>query len=245
MNKSILIFIITYFASYRLEKVYKKIPFKKIFQKNFRAKVLISDDQSADDTIKIAKKISYKNNNVILNFNKKRLGYGGNIKFCLKYAIKKNYDYAVMVHGDNQYNPNYINRMIDIINYQKNVAAVCGSRMYYKKDALKGGMPKYKFIGNIVLTKIFNLFFNTKFTDCHSGFWFYNLSTIKKINLKKIEDNFNFDNQLRINLIKKKLNILEIPIKTYYGSERSSVHLFYALRFLLDLFKSKLFKNYL
>jgi hypothetical protein len=44
MNKSILIFIITYFASYRLEKVYKKIPFKKIFQKNFRAKVLISDD---------------------------------------------------------------------------------------------------------------------------------------------------------------------------------------------------------
>jgi GT2 family glycosyltransferase len=245
MNKSILIFIITYFASYRLEKVYKKIPFKKIFLKNFRVKVLISDDQSTDDTIKIAKKISYKNNNIILNFNKKRLGYGGNIKFCLKYAIKNNYDYAVMVHGDNQYNPNYINHMISVINYQKNIAAVCGSRMYYKKDALKGGMPKYKFIGNIVLTKIFNLFFNTKFTDCHSGFWFYNLSGIKKINLKKIENNFNFDNQLRINLIKKKLNILEIPIKTYYGSERSSVHLFYALRFLLDLFKGKLFKNYL
>jgi GT2 family glycosyltransferase len=244
MNKSILIFIITHFASYRLEKVYKKIPFKKIFLKNFRVKVLISDDQSADDTIKVAKKISYKNNNIILNFNKKRLGYGGNIKFCLKYAIKNNYDYAVMVHGDNQYNPNYIYHMINIINYQKNIAAVCGSRMYYKKDALKGGMPKYKFIGNIVLTKIFNFFFNTKFTDCHSGFWFYNLSYIKKINLKKIEDNFNFDNQLRINLIKKKLNILEIPIKTYYGSEKSSVHLFYALKFLIDLFKGKLFKNY-
>ena len=58
MNKSILIFIITYFASYRLEKVYKKIPFKKIFLKNFRVKVLISDDKSADDTIKIAKKIT-------------------------------------------------------------------------------------------------------------------------------------------------------------------------------------------
>jgi len=170
MNKSILIFIITYFASYRLEKVYKKIPFKKIFLKNFRVKVLISDDQSTDDTIKIAKKISYKNNNIILNFNKKRLGYGGNIKFCLKYAIKNNYDYAVMVHGDNQYNPNYINHMISVINYQKNIAAVCGSRMYYKKDALKGGMPKYKFIGNIVLTKIFNLFFNIKFTDCNLGY---------------------------------------------------------------------------
>jgi len=243
MNKSILIFIITYFASYRLSKVYKKIPFKKIISKNFKVNVLISDDKSTDDTNKIAKKISYKNNKIILNFNKKRLGYGGNIKFCLRYAIKNNYDYAVMVHGDNQYDPNYINEMIKKINHRKIPAAVCGSRMFYKKDALKGGMPKYKFIGNIVLTKIFNLFFNTKFTDCHSGFWFYNLSSIKKINLKKIEDNFNFDNQLRINLIKKKFNIQEIPIKTYYGSERSSVHLFYALRFLLDLFKGKFFKN--
>jgi GT2 family glycosyltransferase len=245
MNKSILIFIITYFASHRLKKVYKKIPFKQIFSKKFRAKVLISDDKSTDDTIKIAKKISYNNKNVILNFNKKRLGYGGNIKFCLNYAIKNNYDYAVMIHGDEQYDPKYINEMILKINCQKKIAAICGSRMLYKKDALKGGMPKYKFIGNIVLTKIFNLFFNAKFTDCHSGYWFYNLLYIKKINLKKINNNFNFDNQLRINLINKKLKILEVPIKTYYGNERSSVHLIYALRFLLDLFKGKLFKTYL
>ena len=239
MNKSILIFIITYFASYRLDKVYKKIPLKKILSKNFRVKVLISDDKSADDTIKIAKKISYKYNDTILNFNKTRLGYGGNIKFCLKYAIKNNYDYAVMIHGDNQYDPIYINHMIKKIKYNKNIAAICGSRMFYKTDALKGGMPKYKFIGNIVLTKIFNFFFNTTFTDCHSGFWFYNLSYIKKINLKRIESNFNFDNQLRINLIKKKLNILEIPIKTYYGTERSSIHLLYACKFLLDILKNK------
>jgi len=243
MNKSILIFIITYFASYRLKNVYKKIPFKKILLKNFNSKVLISDDNSRDDTIKIAKKISYNNKNVILNLNKKRLGYGGNIKLCLNYAIKNNYSYAVMIHGDDQYDPKYINDMIININSQKNVAAVCGSRMILRKDALKGGMPKYKFIGNLVLTKIFNFFFNTKFTDCHSGYWFYNLSYIKKINLKKIANNFNFDNQLRINLINNKLNILEVPIKTYYRTERSSVHLLYAYRFILDILNNKFFKN--
>jgi hypothetical protein len=150
-----------------------------------------------------------------------------------------------MIHGDEQYDPKYINDMIVKINSQKKIAAICGSRMLYKKDALKGGMPKYKFIGNIILTKIFNFFFNAKFTDCHSGYWFYNLLYIKKINLEKINNNFNFDNQLRINLINKKLKILEVPIKTYYGNERSSVHLIYALRFLLDLFKGKLFKTYL
>ena len=149
-----------------------------------------------------------------------------------------------MIHGDEQYDPKYINDMIIKISCQKNIAAVCGSRMFYRKDALKGGMPKYKFIGNLVLTKIFNFFFNTKFTDCHSGYWFYNLSYIKKINLRQIANNFNFDNQLRINLINKKFNILEVPIKTYYGTERSSVHLLYACRFILEILKKNFFKNF-
>ena len=39
---------------------------------------------------------------VKLNFNKKNLGYGGNIKKCILYGFKKNFDYAVMLHGDNQ-----------------------------------------------------------------------------------------------------------------------------------------------
>jgi len=240
MKKSILIFIITHFASHRLEKVYNRIPLRKILAKDFKFKVLISDDESKDDTVAIAKKIAQRDRNIKLNFNKKNLGYGGNIKFCLKYAIKNNYDYAVMIHGDNQYDPKYINNMIDMILFNKKTAAVYGSRMFYKKNAIKGGMPIYKFIGNIILTKIFNFFFNTRFTDCHSGFWFYNLSFIKKINLRKIEDNFNFDNQLRINLIKKKFNILEIPIQTYYGTEKSSMHLLYAIRFLFDILKNKL-----
>lgn len=243
MNKSILIFIITYFASNKLEKVYKKIPFNKIFLKNYKVKVLISDDKSIDDTIIIAKKIAYKNKNIILNFNRRNLGYGGNIKLCLNYAIKNNYSHAVMIHGDNQYDPCYIISMINKISFSKRIAAICGSRMMFKYNALKGGMPKYKFLGNIILTKIFNFFYNTKFTDCHSGFWFYNLSCIKKINLLKIQDNFNFDNQLRINLLKKKYSILEIPIQTYYRDERSSFHFLYALRFLTETIKSKFFKN--
>jgi len=240
MKKSILIFIITHFASYRLEKVYKRIPLKKLLTKKLTVKVLISDDESKDDTVAIAKKIAEQNRNIKLNFNKNNLGYGGNIKFCLKYSIKNNYDYAVMIHGDNQYDPNYIDNMINKILHNKEIAAVYGSRMIYRKNALKGGMPIYKFIGNIILTKIFNLFFKTKFTDCHSGFWLYNMSFIKKIDLKKIENNFNFDNQLRINLIKKKFNILEVPIKTYYGTEKSSVHFLYAVRFLFDVLKNKL-----
>lgn len=146
-----------------------------------------------------------------------------------------------MVHGDNQYDPKYISQMIDKITYKKNVAAICGSRMINKINALKGGMPIYKFIGNIILSKLFNVIYNTKFTDCHSGYWLYNLSYLRNSYFKNIKNNFNFDNQLRINLIKKKYNILEIPIKTYYGNEKSSIHLLYALRFIKEILFKKFF----
>ena len=58
MKKKILIFIITYKASYRLLDVYNNIPFKKL--KKYKINVLISDDKSEDDTIKYARKIYSK-----------------------------------------------------------------------------------------------------------------------------------------------------------------------------------------
>jgi hypothetical protein len=240
MKKSILIFIITYKASFRLEKVFNKIPFNKLNQYN--VKILISDDASSDNTVMFARKIKINNKNILLNLNRINKNYGGNIKYCLNYAIRNNYNSAVMLHGDNQYDPNYIISMKKKMNTGK-YAAICGSRMINKKNALRGHMPLYKFFGNIILTSIFNFFYKTKFTDCHSGFWFYNLSSIKKINLNQITNSFNFDNQLRIKLIKN-YKIAEVAIKTYYGTERSSVHLFYAINFLIDIFKDIFLKKY-
>jgi glycosyltransferase involved in cell wall biosynthesis len=232
MKKKILIFIISYQASYRLKKVFNLIEFKKL--RNYKVKILISDDNSSDDTLKIAKEIYKKNKSlVILKDNKKRLNYGGNIKSCLNYAIKNNFDYAIMVHGDGQYHPKYILPIIKKLE-KNNCAAVCGSRMVNKKNALKGNMPFYKFVGNIFLTKLFNVIYSTNFTDCHTGYWIYNFKYIKKNILSNLTNTFNFDNQMRINLIKNRQKIKEIPIKTIYGNERSSMHIKYALKFFFE-----------
>ena len=203
MKKKILIFIITYKASYRLKKIFDLIEFKKL--KKYKVKILISDDDSQDDTIEIAEEIYKKNKSlIILKNNKKRLNYGGNIKSCLNYALKNNFDYAVMVHGDGQYHPKYILPIIKKLE-KNNSAAVCGSRMINKKNALKGKMPIYKFIGNIFLTKLFNIVYSTNYTDCHTGYWIYNLKYLNKSKLFNLTNTFNFDNQMRINLTKNKL----------------------------------------
>ena len=70
--------------------------------------------------------------------------------------------------------------MLKVILKESNVAAVSGSRMVKKINAIKGKMPLYKFIGNIILSKFFNLLYGTSFTDCHTGYWTYNLKKIDK-----------------------------------------------------------------
>ena len=240
MKDKILIFIITYKASYRVKNVVQKIPFRYFRNKNF--KIYISDDDSRDDTINYIRKIKKKyKSKVIVNFIKKNVGYGANIKKCLDYAYKNKFSHAVMIHGDNQYNPKYIIKMLDNLLKDNKTAAAVGSRMTKKINALKGKMPIYKFIGNIFLTGLFNMIHKTKFTDCHTGYWAYNLRLIKKKTFKNLDDNFCFDIDLRLQLVSKAKHIKEIPIETFYGTERSSVHLIYAIRFFFKTIIFKLF----
>ena len=239
MKKKLLIFIITYNASFRLTNVLKKINFKKL--KKYNVEILISDDKSSDDTVDIAKSLSKKNKSIFYKVNKKNLHYGGNIKSCIKYAEKNDFNFAAMIHGDDQYNPKYLPEMLRIIEKKKSIC-VCGSKMNFKIKALKAKMPFYKFIGNIILTNFFNFLYNTNFSDCHTGLWLYDVNRIKKeINLKKLTNGYNFDNQIRIEIVKKKAEISEVPIIAKYGDENSSIHLFYAIKFLFETFYRRFF----
>ena len=230
MKKKKLVFIVTYKSSEKIYNIINKI--KKIRQfKNYD--IYISDDNSPDNTIYYLKGI--KNKKIKISYNKKNLGYGGNIKKCMKYAFKNNYDKAVMIHGDDQYHVKYAPKLFKKLE-KKNIAAVTGSRMMIKKAALKGKMPLYKFIGNLVLTNFFNLVFKSKFTDCHTGLWSYNIKKLKKIYINHIYSGYNFDSQLRIKFVINNLKIDEIPIETHYRDEHSSFHFKYSFNFFKELF---------
>ena len=233
MKKKLLIFIITYKAQFRIKRVFEQIPFLKL--KKFNIEILISDDASRDMTIKYIKKINNKEK-IVKKFNKINLGYGGNIKKCLNYGKKHKFDFAIMLHGDGQYHPKYLPAMIKKFN-NPNTYAVTGSRMINKNNALKGKMPIYKFVGNIVLSKLTNLITRKNFTDCHSGFWAYRITMFDRVKLNELTSGFNFDQQVRLNCVKNNFNIEEVAIKTIYGTERSSIHFIYATRYLFELIR--------
>ena len=220
-REKILIFIPSYNVEKKIEKVLKKIP--KIILKNNNIKILIIEDNSKDKTLYVIKKImKNKKRRLKINLiiNKKNKGYGGVQKIAFNYAIKKDFKYVVMLHGDNQYPADKLLRLVKPL-LTNNFDAVFGSRMINSLDALKGGMPLYKYIGNIMLTFFQNLLLSSNLTEFHSGYRSYKVSSLKKIKFKTNTNDFHFDTEIIIQFLKKNFVIKEIPMPTHYGDEIS------------------------
>jgi len=241
VKKKILIFIPAFNVEKHLDNVFNSIP-KNIFKKkNYKISILAINDYSNDKTSEKLCEIKKREFNKLLIFNnRKNLGYGGVQKKAYIYAIKKKFDYVIMLHGDNQYDPTILPTFISKLQ-STNYDAVFGTRMFSYKSAIKGGMPTYKFIGNIFLTKIQNIILGTKFSEFHSGYRSYKISCLKKIPFKYLSNNFHFDTEIIIELVIRNFLILEIPIPTNYGDEISNLKSIpYGLNILKTMLKYKI-----
>ena len=236
-KKKLLIFIVAYNAEKTIENTLNRIP--KKLSKIYDIEILIIDDFSDDKTFEISKKIK-KNKKLGLKlnilYNHQNQGYGGNQKIGYHYAIKKNFDYVVLLHGDGQYAPEKLPNLLNELK-KKKYDVVMGSRMIKKKNAIKGGMPIYKFIGNIILTKIQNFLLGTKLSEFHSGYRVYNVKSLKKIPFLLNSNSYNFDTEIIIQLKLVDFKIKEVAIPTFYGQEISYLNgIDYACNILINTF---------
>ena len=216
----LLIFIVAYNHEKTIESVINRIPRK--LKNLYDLEILIIDDTSNDKTFEISKKIQInqkKNNvNVKVFYNPINQGYGGNQKIGYHYSIKNNFDFVVLLHGDGQYAPEELPNLLNGLNRNK-FDVVIGSRMIKKKNALKGGMPLYKLIGNIILTKIQNFLLNKNLAEFHSGYRIYSVKSLKSIPFHLNTNDFHFDTEILIQLFIINSKIKEISIPTFYGDE--------------------------
>ena len=220
-REKILIFIPSYNVEKKIKRVLKWIP--NSILKKFNIKILIIEDNSKDSTLSIIRSIikeKRKKININLIANKKNKGYGGVQKIAFKYAIRKKFKYIVMLHGDNQYPANKIINLLNPL-VTGNYDAVFGSRMINSLDAIKGGMPIYKYIGNVLLTFFQNIILSSNLSEFHSGYRSYKVTSLKKIKYSKNTNDFHFDTEIIIQFLKKNFIIKEVAMPTYYGDEIS------------------------
>lgn len=209
-GKHIVVVMPAYNAERTLRRTYAEIPTDVVDD------VILVDDKSQDQTAEIAQALGIKT-----IVHSKNLGYGGNQKTCYKEAMKLGADIVIMVHPDYQYTPKLITAMASLI-AEGLFDCVLGSRIL-GVGALQGGMPRYKFVANRLLTFAQNLLLDYKLSEYHTGYRAFSRLLLETLPLETNEDGFVFDNQMLSQIIYAGFTIGEITCPTRYMEDSSSI----------------------
>ena len=233
------IFIVAFRAERFIKSVLERIPAELVGR---FAAVVVIDDSSSDATFDIAReagaRLGFDNLRVLRTpFNR---GYGGNQKLGYLDAIERDLDYVILLHGDGQYAPEYLPQIVNAL-ADGTADAVIASRMVRPLDALRGHMPLYKWLGNQVLTSIENRMLGSRLSEFHSGYRAYKVDALRAVPFRLNSNEFHFDTELLIQLIRTGRKIVEIPVPTFYGDEISHVNgIKYALNCVKAVTKARL-----
>lgn len=213
----IAILVVAYNAESTLAAVLDRIP-QEILAKV--AEIIVFDDASEDNTYAIGEEYRLRSDNSRISVfrNAKNLMYGGNQRRGYRYAIERGYDIVVLLHGDGQYAPDVMQRLLTPIESGK-ADMVMGSRMMVPGAARAGNMPAYKYHGNRILTWLENTLTGANLTEFHSGYRAYSVHALKTIPLDEMTWNWHFDTQIILEFMRQGYRIVEVPIPTYYGDE--------------------------
>lgn len=200
-------------------------------------RALVVDDASPDETTSAALAAGFE----VLRHPSNR-GYGANQKSCYVRAALDGADVVVMVHGDNQYDPKLVGAMVEPI-AEGRADVVIGSRLL-EDEAIAGGMPRWKWVGNRFLTRIENAAFGHDYSEYHTGYRAFSVDFLRTIAFTRNNDDFVFDQQIFAQLTAKRARVVELAIPTRYFLEASSVSfpdsVVYGLKTLAVLVRYKL-----
>lgn len=213
----LLILIVAYNAEATLTTVLDRIPRRVLH--DYQCEVLVIDDASTDATFDIG--LRYRESErlpLTVLRNAANQGYGGNQKLGYRYASVEGFDFVALVHGDGQYAPEELPRLLEPL-VRGDADAVFGSRMMVRGDAFRGGMPLYKLVGNRVLSRTQNVLAGTRLSEWHSGYRLYRVSRLERLAYTENSNGFDFDAQIIHQLLCADGKIVELPIPTFYGEE--------------------------
>jgi glycosyltransferase involved in cell wall biosynthesis len=179
--------------------------------------LILTDDASTDRTAALAKELGLH----VIGHDRNR-GYGANQKSCYSAALARGADIVVMLHPDYQYSPRLVPAMAAMI-ASGHYDAVLASRIL-GRGAISGGMPRYKYYFNRLLTLFQNIVMGQKLSEYHTGYRAWHRSVLEKLPLLACSDDFVFDNQMIAQAAWFGFRLGEISCPTKYFPEASSIN---------------------
>ncbi len=200
-------------AARTLEKTFRAIPTQTVDE------VILVDDGSSDATAELAQALP-------LHFiwHPHNVGYGGNQKTCYLEALRRGAEVVVMLHPDGQYEPELIPKLIEPIIHEE-ADLVLGSRLAEPGSAIAGGMPRYKFVANRALTAFENRVLRTRLSELHTGYRAYSRELLMTVPFLRNSLDYAFDSEMLMQAIHFGFRIAEVPARSRYFDDASSIRL--------------------
>ena len=105
-------FVVAYQAEGHIEQTLARIP---AALRERLAEIYVVDDSSGDATVEVAKRLMAKVPNLRVYRTPFNQGYGGNQKIGYRYALDRGFDIVVLLHGDGQYAPEVMPRLLGLL----------------------------------------------------------------------------------------------------------------------------------
>ena len=184
-----------------------------IFNLKIAKQVIIVNDGSTDETLKIIKDLEPHYNFTLINQGSNR-GKGAAVKRGLE-EVKG--DYFIIYDADSEYNANDVAMMFNYITQEKDKESqVIVENNFPKKFALYGSRflekseLSFHYLVNTFLTKLTNFLFSSKLTDMETCLKMIPASALSEIKLSG--EGFEIEPIITAQLLKNNYLIKEVPV---------------------------------
>lgn len=252
--EKILVFIPGYNCEKQIIRVLKQFDSEILEYVN---EIIFVNNRSTDNTEKAVLDFKKENANIPLKIlrNDENYNLGGSHKVAFNYAIENNFDYVIVLHGDDQ------GEIHDLLPYLKNgdykkYDCLLGSR--FLKDSKLKNYSKFRIFGNRVFNIIYSICIGNKVKDLGAGLNMYKTEILKNNFYHKFPDKLTFNCCMLFAANYYKQSTKFIPISWREDDQVSNVKMFsqakitllmalkyrFSKKYVLSEFRDKVIEKY-
>lgn len=189
-----------------------------------KCNLIVVDDGSTDDSLKILKKKFIDNKRITLLSHVFNLGKGAAVKTGVEKAWENGADAVVVIDADGQHNPRHLPE------FEKQLLS---HQIVFGYRDLDSKAPMIRRYGNILASKLIGLIFNIHKKDLLSGY----LAFRKEVypSLYWYSTRYGLETEMAAKIGRNNLSFSEIKIDTIYKDKYKGVSILDAIKILLQI----------